>query len=140
VSAFGRARRPGWEAQVQHLVAYLRAQQFTEQNGWHAADPVYGAWGMGGERRPPPDTGHVDLSMTRYVLEALHLAGVPASDRIFEQARVYVERCQNFDPKQPDAVDGGFFFSTTRSSPTLIKPDMTVHISAVMGPPRPTVS
>jgi hypothetical protein len=113
VSALWRARRPGWEMQVQPMVAYLRAQQFTEQNGWHPADPVYGAWGMGGERRTPPDTGHVDLSMTRYVLEALRAAGVPSSDRIFEQARVFVERCQNFDPKQPSDADGGFFFSTT---------------------------
>jgi hypothetical protein len=32
---------------------------------------------------------------------------VPASDRSFEQARVFLERCQNFD------ADGGFFFSTT---------------------------
>ena len=108
------------------MVAYLGAPQFTEQNGWHAADPVQGARGMGGERRTPPDTGHVDLS-------------IPASHRIFEQARVYVEPCQNFDPKQPDAVDGGFFFSTTRVS-TPIKQDMTAHVSAVMGPPRPTVS
>jgi Prenyltransferase and squalene oxidase repeat len=113
VSAFCRARRPGWETQVQRMVAYLHTQQFTEQNGWHAADPVYGAWGMGGGRRTPPDTGHVDLSMTRYVLEALRAAGVPASDRMFEQARVFVERCQNFDPKHPDEADGGFFFSTT---------------------------
>jgi Prenyltransferase and squalene oxidase repeat len=113
VSALCRARRPGWEMQIQPMVAYLRAQQFTEQNGWHSADPVYGAWGMGGSRRTPPDTGHVDLSMTRYVLEALHDAGMPASDRIFEQARVFVERCQNFDPKQPAEADGGFFFSTT---------------------------
>src|SRR5580692_8983958 len=86
VSAICRARHPGWEAQVKPMVAYLRAQQFTEQNGWHPADPVYGAWGMGGGRRTPPDTGHVDLSMTRYVLEALRDAGVPASDRVFEQA------------------------------------------------------
>jgi hypothetical protein len=113
VSALCRARRPGWEMQVQRMVAYLRTQQFTEQNGWHPTDPVYGAWGMGGERRTPPDTGHVDLSMTRYVLEALRAAGVPASDRIFEQARVFVEHCQNFDPKQPSDADGGFFFSTT---------------------------
>jgi len=113
VSAFCRARRPGWEAQIQRMVVYLRGQQFTEQNGWHAADPVYGAWGMGGGRRTPPDTGHVDLSMTRYVVEALRAAGVPASDPMFEQARVFVEHCQNFDPKEPDAADGGFFFSTT---------------------------
>ncbi len=38
------------------MVTYLRAQQFTEQNGWRPADPAYGAWGMGGERRRPPET------------------------------------------------------------------------------------
>lgn len=109
VRALCRARHPGWEVQVKPMVAYLRAQQFTEQNGWHRSDPVYGAWGMGGGRRTPPDTGHVDLSMTRYVLEALRDAGVPASDQIFEEARIFLERCQNFD------ADGGFFFSTTES-------------------------
>jgi hypothetical protein len=113
VSALSRARRPGWESQIQPMIAYLRTQQFTDQNGWHPADPVYGAWGMGGGRRTPPDTGHVDLSMTRYVLQALRAAGVPATDPIFKQAQMFVERCQNFDPRQPADADGGFFFSTT---------------------------
>ena len=112
VSALCRARRPGWEMQIQPMVAYLRAQQFTEQNGWHSSDPLYGAWGMGGGRRTLPDTGHVDLSMTRYVLQALRAAGVPASDHVFEQALIFVERCQNFDAKHPADADGGFFFST----------------------------
>jgi len=31
------------------------------------------------------------LSTTRYVLEALRAAGVPASDRLFERALVFVE-------------------------------------------------
>jgi hypothetical protein len=115
VSALSRARLAGWEIQVRPMIAYLRSQQFTEQNGWHPTDPVYGAWGMGGGRRTPPDTGHVDLSMTRYVLQALRAAGVPASDRVFEKALVFIERCQNFDPKQPADADGGFFFSTTES-------------------------
>jgi squalene-hopene/tetraprenyl-beta-curcumene cyclase len=113
VSALARARRPGWKMQVQPMVAYLRAQQFTEQNGWHPADEVYGAWGMGGGRRTPPDTGHVDLSMTRYVMQALRDADVPSSDPMFQQALVFLERCQNFDPEQSDQADGGFFFSTT---------------------------
>jgi len=60
---------------------------------------------MGGERRRPPGTGHVDLSMTRYVLDALRASGTPDSDPAFAAARVFVERCQN--------RDGGFFFSTT---------------------------
>ena len=113
VSTLCKARRTGWEKRVQLMVSYLRGQQFTEKNGWHSTDPVYGAWGMGGGRRTPPDTGHVDLSMTRYVLEALRAAAVPTPDHLFEQARVFVERCQNFDPKHPDDADGGFFFSTT---------------------------
>jgi hypothetical protein len=112
-SALCRARRAGWQEQSQAMVRYLRGQQFTEQNGWRPEDAAYGAWGMGGGRRTPPDTGHVDLSMTRHVIEALRAAGVPGSDAVFERARVYVERCQNFDPLRGDSADGGFFFTTT---------------------------
>jgi prenyltransferase/squalene oxidase-like repeat protein len=85
-------------------IACLRAQQFTEENGWSPSDPAYGAWGMGGERRRPPEAGHVDLAMTRYVLEGLSAAGIPPSDPAMQKALVYLERCQN--------PDGGFFFST----------------------------
>jgi hypothetical protein len=68
---------------------------------------------MGGEIRTPPETGHVDLSMTRYVVEALRAAGVVASDPALVAVRLFVERCQNFDPQHPNDTDGGFFFSTT---------------------------
>jgi Prenyltransferase and squalene oxidase repeat len=115
VSALCRARRAGWQIQTAPMVAYLRGQQFTEQNGWRPQDPAYGAWGMGGLRRTPPDTGHVDLSMTRYVLDALRAAGVADSDSAFASARVFVERCQNFDAARPANADGGFFFSTTEA-------------------------
>ena len=120
------------------MVAYLRAQQFTEQNGWHPADPVYGAWGMGGGRRTPPDTGHVDLSMTRYVLEALRDAGLPASDQLFEHARVFVERCQNFDPKRPDDATAASSFRPPSSIPT--KPATTANTSEATERPRPMAS
>lgn len=115
VSALCRAHRPDWQAQIAPMAAYLRLQQFTEQNGWTPRDPAYGGWGMGGERRTPPFTGHVDLSMTRYVLDALRAAGAADTDPVFARARIYVERCQNFDPEHPDASDGGFFFSTTEA-------------------------
>jgi hypothetical protein len=115
VSALCRARREDWEAQVGGMISYLRTQQFTEQNGWQLNDPAYGAWGMGGELRTPPETGHVDLSMSRYVMEAFRSAHVGAADPVFTSARVFVERCQNFDPEHPDDADGGFFFSTTES-------------------------
>jgi squalene-hopene/tetraprenyl-beta-curcumene cyclase len=51
--------------------------------------------------------------MTRYVLEALRAGGAAVSDPALECARVFVERCQNFDPSNPTDSDGGFFFSTT---------------------------
>src|SRR5215813_8626224 len=85
------------------MVAQLRAQQFSEANGWKPQDAPYGGWGMGGSIRRPPEAGHVDLSMTRYVLEALQLSGVPASDPVMTRALVYLERSQN--------SDGGFYFS-----------------------------
>ena len=85
-------------------IACLRAQQFTEENGWTRSDPAYGAWGMGGERRRPPEAGHVDLAMTRYVLEGLAAAGISGPDPAIVKAVVYLNRCQN--------SDGGFFFST----------------------------
>jgi Prenyltransferase and squalene oxidase repeat len=105
VMALAGARRPGWEAQIKPMVEYLRSQQFVEQNGWRGEDPAYGAWGMGGERRPPPDTGHVDLSMTRHVIEALRAIGVAPADPALQRAQVFITRCQN--------PDGGFFFTTT---------------------------
>src|SRR5262245_28428746 len=44
------------------------------------------------------------MSMTRYVIEALRLSGVPASDAAMTKALAYLERSQN--------PDGGFYFST----------------------------
>jgi squalene-hopene/tetraprenyl-beta-curcumene cyclase len=58
---------------------------------------------MGGAIRRPPDAGHVDLSMTRFVLEALRASGVDGSDPAMTRARVFLERSQN--------SDGGFLFS-----------------------------
>jgi len=89
--------RAGRKDGIERLRDALRRQQFTEQNGWEAETPPYGAWGMGGPVRKPPYPGHVDLSMTRHVLQAL--AGTPDG-----RALKYLERCRN--------ADGGFMFST----------------------------
>lgn len=113
VSSLCRAKRPGWQQQIAPMIAYLRRMQFTESTGWKQSDPPYGAWGMGGIDHPPPNPGHVDLSMSRYVIEALRAAGVTPEDPAFLRTRIFIERCQNYDPKHPDDADGGFFFSTT---------------------------
>jgi prenyltransferase beta subunit len=103
VAAMVKARSPGYEKVIEPMVAQLRAQQFDEANGWAPQDAPYGGWGMGGSIRRPPEAGHVDLSMTRYALEALRLSGVPASDAAMTKALAYLKRSQN--------PDGGFYFS-----------------------------
>ena len=103
VSAIIKTRRAGFEGLTQLMIGQLRAQQFSEDNGWKRADTAYGGWGMGGAIRRPPDAGHVDLSMTRCVIEALKDAGVSSSDPAMARALVFLERCQN--------PDGGFYFS-----------------------------
>jgi hypothetical protein len=107
VRALCRAKAGDWRPSVNDMLLALRAQQFTEQNGWHRDDPPYGAWGMGGQIRTPPDAGHVDLAMTRYVLEGFAAAGVRPPDDALAKALVYIQRCQN--------PDGGFFFSTVET-------------------------
>ena len=103
VAAMVKARSSGYERVIEPMVTQLRAQQFSEASGWAPQDTPYGGWGMGGSIRRPPEAGHVDLSMTRYVLEALQLSGVPTSDAVIRRALMYLERSQN--------ADGGFYFS-----------------------------
>jgi hypothetical protein len=103
VRAMVTARRSAWARGIAPMVAQLRAQQFSEAHGWTPQHPAYGGWGMGGPIRRPPEAGHVDLSMTRYILEALQASGVPASDPAMMRALVFLERSQN--------QDGGFIFS-----------------------------
>ena len=103
VDALVAAQRRLWTADIAPMVAQLRVQQYSEANGWTPEHPAYGGWGMGGAIRRPPDAGHVDLSMTRFVLEALRASGIEASDPAMTRARVFLERSQNHD--------GGFLFS-----------------------------
>jgi squalene-hopene/tetraprenyl-beta-curcumene cyclase len=102
--AVAHGAKPGsWIADIEPMTAQLRGQQFSEANGWTPDHPAYGGWGMGGSIRRPPEAGHVDLSMTRFVLEALRASGVDGSDPAMTRARVFLERSQNHD--------GGFLFS-----------------------------
>ena len=103
VCAMVKTRDPGYEKVIEPMVAQLRAQQFSEANGWTSEQPPYGGWGMGGSIHRPPEAGHVDLSMTRHVLEALRLSGVPPFDPLMTRTLVYLQRSQN--------PDGGFYFS-----------------------------
>jgi hypothetical protein len=71
-----KAMREGSERDIEPMVANLVDQQFGDVNGWKPEDAPLRRMGMGGPIHRPPDAGHVDLSMTRCVLEALRHAGI----------------------------------------------------------------
>ncbi len=102
--ALVEVRPPGWRGEAERMIGWLRGQQFCEGGGWKPADPPYGGWGMGGTPLRPPNAGHVDLSMTRHVVEALRAAGIPPHDPALARVWTYLGRCDNVD-------DGGFSFS-----------------------------
>ncbi len=98
--AFRRHRPEGWEEIARRLEAALRRLQLDEDEGWTPADPEYGGWGFG---RPtgPRDPHRLDISVTRFVVEALAPAG--PQDPALQKARAFVERLQG--------PDGGFHFT-----------------------------
>lgn len=85
---------------VARMRAYLRGQQFNSGLGYAPADAAFGGFGMGGAPRPAPDHGHLDLSMTRHVIEAF--AG-RSTEPITDPALQFLRRAQG--------ADGGFCFS-----------------------------
>ncbi len=83
--------------------AWLLDQQLSTRRGWQD-HPALGGWGMGARSlRTPPDAGHVDLSMTRRVIEGLVASGLGPEHPALLEARSFVARCQS--------EDGSFFYS-----------------------------
>lgn len=104
VMSFASLKPAGWEAMVNRMAEYLKRSQLDETEGWTPDDPEYGGWGFGGPPRPRPDAQRLDISMTRFAIQALFAAGVPHDDPAWAKARRFVEGCQNRD-------DGGFSFT-----------------------------
>ncbi len=98
---------------VAQMAAYLAGQQFAERRGFAPGDPAYGSWGFGEVGLPPGVTGHVDLSHTRRVLEALRVAGHADPDA-YRSAEAFLRLTQKH-PRDArlDSLryDGGFFAS-----------------------------
>lgn len=88
---------------VPRLVDALKRAQLDESEGWAPSDPEYGGWAFGGPPQPKPNAHRLDLSMTRFALEALAAAQVPADDPVWAKARNFLQFCQN--------PDGGFIFT-----------------------------
>ncbi len=95
--AFDTLLRPTFEH-------FLLSQQFNEDRGINSQHPAYGAWGFGEANLPSGEVGHVDLSHTRRVLEALKAGGLSADHPAWNQASVFLGQIQN--------QDGGFCSSS----------------------------
>ena len=90
--------------------AFMRGQQYTEENGYAPSDPNYGGIGYGND-------GRADLSNTEFLIEALRITSKGADDQAIQKAIVFVSRCQNLEsehnesPKVPKNPDGGFYYT-----------------------------
>ncbi len=94
-------------ASAGRMSAYLLDQQFGHGRGIAEDHPAFGGWGFGEIGLPRGAVGHVDLSHTRRVLEALREAGV-TSDSVYTQAIVFLDRLQN---RGRPGYDGGFHYA-----------------------------
>jgi len=66
------------------LAAYLKDQQFTEQRGTPSESMAYGGWGYGETDLQSGEFGHVDISHTRRILEALMEVELPSTKTLFD--------------------------------------------------------
>lgn len=112
---------PKDSAAIRKMSRYLLRQQYDEARGIDSEHPAYGAWGFGETSLLPGQVGHIDLSHTRRVLEALKEAGARGDHR-FRALRflAMLQKHPADDRPQPGAgaveprapYDGGFYAST----------------------------
>ena len=84
------------------MADWLASRQCTEARGFAREAPAYGAFGFGAVGLPAGQPGHVDLTHTRFALQALAAAGHLDED-VRRRAFVWLSRLQH--------DDGGFAFS-----------------------------
>lgn len=103
---------------INKMQTYLVAQQFNDRRGIGPTHPAYGGWGFGEQGLNPANVGHVDLSHTRRVLQALRQSGY-ADQKVYTDAEKFLQLTQKHpaDPRnRQDSLrsmpyDGGFFYS-----------------------------
>lgn len=110
---FAKRSAPADSTLVRLMRTYLIADQFTERRGIPPGHPAYGSWGFGETNLLKGQVGHVDLSHTRHVLEALREAGWNDTVAIRKATRFLrlLQKHPSHDQSPRDAFDGGFYFS-----------------------------
>jgi hypothetical protein len=100
------------------MATYLMRQQFDESRGIDSNHVAYGAWGFGETTLQSGQTGHVDLSHTRRVLQAVADVADPAVLRRAQRFLSIVQKLPTDSrtviddvPQNVAPYDGGFYAS-----------------------------
>ncbi len=111
LTAFLAANKDGKYADViKRAEAFIKDQQWDENESIDQGDPRYGGAGYGSKARP-------DLSNTGFFLEALHELGRDENDPAIQKALLFVSRTQNLEsasnntPFANKVNDGGFYYT-----------------------------
>lgn len=106
---------------ISKMTTYLAAQQYEESRGINQEHPAYGGWGFGEQGIPSGYTGHLDISHTRKILEALNMGKIDTTR--FQKAAHFLALLQKLPEEnrlQPNMrnerqgkghFDGGFYSS-----------------------------
>lgn len=111
VLAFHAANADGrYDKAIAAAREFLKKLPWNEEEGVMPDDVKFGGAGYGSSSRP-------DLSNTAYLLDALNAAGLSKDDPAFQNALVFVSRCQNLEsqfntlPQASKVNDGGFYYT-----------------------------
>lgn len=112
ISALVALDRDAYREPIAKATAWLKDDQFGEEDGVPAESAYYGGFGYdnGGTK---PDA---DLSNTLLALAALKDAGIAADDPIYKRVQTFLSRCQNSSETNPAVGglkpldDGGFIY------------------------------
>lgn len=111
-------------AMIKKMQTYLAQQQFNESRGIAPKHLGYGGWGFGETNLPKGYTGHLDLSNTRRVLQALRESQYQ-DEMLYKNGQKFLQVVQrhptdqrpqpNIDTtvKKKTFYDGGFYYSPT---------------------------
>lgn len=109
-SALATIGDPRYEDQLAQALAWLKEEQWTDQDGLVREQDWFGGVGYGNRGRP-------DLSNTQMMLDALYDAGICPDDPAAQRALIFVSRTQNLKGTnsagwaQAGSDDGGFIYT-----------------------------
>ncbi len=108
---------------IDKMKKYLIEQQFDEDRGINPKELSYGGWGFGETKLAKGEVGHIDLSHTRRILQALREAGHQDKET-YKKALTYLSILQKnpADKRRQPLIDttknkkvpfdGGFYYSS----------------------------